>query len=126
MRKSGLNARILALVIVGWLGSLAGAAEAPRNEVVAATQEDGSRARLKTMLERPEVVAELARIGVPVADANERLAGMADGDVALLVERIDGRPARAADVLGALLLLSIVLLMTDAFGFTKVSWPRTS
>lgn len=123
MRKDGLNVRVLAVAaITGWLAAAAmpASGDGLGNEIAQAGEAATYRARLKGMMDRPEVLAELVRIGVPVPEAQQRLAALSDGDAALLLKQMNALPARGADVLGALLLISLVLLLTDVLGFTKV------
>lgn len=123
MGKYSLSVRVVAVVATtGWLAAAALPAfgDGLGNEIAQAGQEASYRDRLTAMMDRPEVLAELVRIGIPVAETQQRVAALSDGDAALLLKEMDALPARGADVLGALLLISIVLLMTDVLGFTKV------
>jgi hypothetical protein len=79
-----------------------------------------SRARLAALIERPDIAAELTRLGIPVGETRERIAALTDSEAARLVQHIESLPAGGTDVLGALLVVFMVLLVTDGLGFTKV------
>ncbi|WP_119154697.1 PA2779 family protein [Caldimonas tepidiphila] len=78
------------------------------------------RARLNALLERADVVAALTERGVDVGQARERVAALADAEVAMLARHIDEAPAGAADILGTVVFIFVLLLVTDIIGFTKV------
>jgi hypothetical protein len=78
------------------------------------------RAHVNATLDRADVAAGLAERGVSVEQARARVAALTDDEVAQVAHTIDTAPAGAADVLGILLTIFIVLLITDIIGFTKV------
>jgi hypothetical protein len=91
-------------------------------EVAAAqapVQGDG-HARLNATLERADVIAGLQARGVSVEQARERVAALTDAEAAQVADQIDQAPAGAADALGIILFIFVVLLITDILGFTKI------
>ena len=78
------------------------------------------RELVNATLARADVAAGLAERGVSVDAARERVAALTDDEVAAVANAIDTAPAGAADVLGVLLTMFIILLVTDILGFTKV------
>jgi hypothetical protein len=93
-------------------------------EQVAATEgvrsATAQRALVDATLARADVMAGLAERGVSVEQARARVAALTDDEVAAVAHAIDTAPAGAADVLGVLLTVFVVLLITDILGFTKV------
>ena len=86
----------------------------------AATEPSG-RAHINAVLERPDVQSQLEKLGINKADAQNRVAGLSDEEVAALNSKISGLPAGGdAGIIGALVLIFIVLLITDLLGLTKV------
>lgn len=93
-------------------------------EQVAATEgvrsATAQRDHVNATLARADVMAGLAERGVSVEQARARVAALTDDEVAAVAHAIDTAPAGAADVLGVLLTVFVVLLITDILGFTKV------
>jgi len=82
-----------------------------------------AKERIFGVLERSDVRAQLATLGVNPADAKARVAAMTDEEAAQLAARIDSMPAGGDGVgalVGAALLIFLVLLLTDILGFTHV------
>ena len=71
-------------------------------------------------LARADVAAGLAERGVSVEQARARVAALTDDEVAVVAQTIETAPAGAADVLGVLVTIFIILLITDILGLTKV------
>lgn len=88
-------------------------------QVHGATIAQQNQAKIAAALDRPEVLAELEKMGVTKADAQARVAALTDTEAATLANQIDSLPA-GGDVVGALLLIFVVLLVTDILGLTKV------
>jgi len=91
-------------------------------EVAAAqapVRSDG-HARLTAALDRADVVAGLQARGVSVEQARERVAALTDAEAAHVADQIDQAPAGAADALGVILFIFVLLLITDILGFTKI------
>jgi hypothetical protein len=73
--------------------------------------EDTERERLKSMLERPELAAELERMGVAPAEARARVDAMTPQEVTQLAGRLDTLAAGGALSNQDLLLIIILLLL---------------
>jgi hypothetical protein len=73
--------------------------------------EGTERERVKGMLERPEVAAELERLGVPAADARARVDAMTHQEVAELAGRVDALAAGGASNRDLLLVILLILLL---------------
>ncbi|MEI7968676.1 MAG: PA2779 family protein [Betaproteobacteria bacterium] len=124
------SARTLATLLAGAILHLgiAGTAQAALIDTAAAAMPqsppaDGARARVRAFLDRPELAAEFARLGVPSAEARARVDAMTDPEVQALAQRIDEAPAGAdalGTIVGAAVLVFIVLLVTDILGYTRV------
>jgi hypothetical protein len=83
-------------------------------------QAQQNRVRVIALLNRADVQAELQKRGINPADAKARVAALTDEEVAKLNGKLDQLPAGGVSVLGVLLVVFIVLLITDALGWTKV------
>lgn len=82
-----------------------------------------ARERIIGLLERSDVRAQLASLGVNPMDAKARVAALTDDEAAQLAARIDSMPAGGdgiGAVLGVAVLIFLVLLLTDILGLTKV------
>jgi hypothetical protein len=73
--------------------------------------EDTERERVKSMLERPELAAELEKMGVPAAEARARVDAMTPQEVSQLAGRLDTLAAGGALSNQDLLLIIILLLL---------------
>jgi hypothetical protein len=73
--------------------------------------EGNERERVKSMLERPEVAAELERLGVPPAEARARVDAMTPQEVAELAGRVDALAAGGASNRDLLLVIILILLL---------------
>jgi hypothetical protein len=73
------------------------------------------RERVQTMLGRPEVAAELQKLGVAPAEAAERIRAMSDAEVAQLAGRLDALPAGGAlsntDLLVIIILILVIIIL---------------
>ena len=82
-----------------------------------------AKERIIGLLERSDVRAQLATLGVNPADAKARVAALTDDEAAQLAARMDSMPAGGdgiGAVLGVAVLVFLVLLLTDILGFTHV------
>jgi hypothetical protein len=79
-----------------------------------------NRAKVEALLNRADIQAELQKRGINPADAKSRVAAMTDHEVNQLAGKLDQLPAGGISVLGVLLVVFIVLVITDALGWTKV------
>jgi len=90
---------------------------------VAATQAPATtdgHARLNAALARADVLQALQERGVSVEQARERVAALSDAEAAHVADQIDQAPAGAADALGVIVFIFVLLLITDILGFTKI------
>lgn len=89
-------------------------------QVLAADTVQQNHAKIASALTRPEVIAQLEKLGVDQSDAQARVAALTDAEAAALASRIDSLPAGGSDVLGVLVFIFVLLLVTDILGFTRV------
>jgi hypothetical protein len=73
--------------------------------------EDTERERVKSMLERPELAAELEKMGVAPAEARARVDAMTPQEVTQLAGRLDTLAAGGALSNQDLLLIIILILL---------------
>ena len=73
--------------------------------------QDPERERVKSMLERPELAAQLEKMGVSPADAKARVDAMTPEEVSQLAGRLDQLAAGGALSNQDLLLIIILLLV---------------
>ncbi len=76
-----------------------------------AQQAMSERDKVKAMLERPEVVREMQKMGIPPEKAAARVDAMTDGEVSQLAGRLDALPAGGAVSNEQLLLVVIIVLL---------------
>lgn len=76
-----------------------------------AAQAVSERARVKAMLERPELAQALEKMGLPPRDAQARVDAMNDVEVAQLAGRLDAVPAGGALTTQEWLLIIIAILL---------------
>lgn len=89
------------------------------DEVLNEARAEIDRVELVRMLDREEVRAELAALGVDPAMAQDRVARMTDAEIAQLQGRLAEMPA-GESVGGALLLIFLVFVITDVIGATDI------
>ena len=75
-----------------------------------ATPVDTERARVKAMLERPELQAEMQKMGIVPAEAAARVDAMNDAEVLQLAGRLD-RAAAGGQVGDRTLLLILLIIL---------------
>lgn len=85
-----------------------------------AAASSGVQERLQALLARADLAARLAERGVSVEQLRERVAALTDAEATALLAQIDSAPAGAADIVGTLFTVFIILLVTDILGLTKV------
>jgi len=83
---------------------------------LAAAQRD----QVSRILERADVQARLAALGVDAEAVKARVAALTDEEAARLAAKIDSLPAGGDGLIGAIVLIFIVLLITDILGLTKI------
>ena len=76
-----------------------------------AAQAMSERGKVKAMLERPEVVREMQKMGIPPEKAAARVDAMTDAEVSQLAGRLDALPAGGALSTQEWLLIIVVILL---------------
>ena len=109
-----LIASLLVMCIAAPLPSQA--AMLATDAALAAAQRD----QVSRVLERADVQARLAALGVDAEVVKARVAALTDEEAARLAAKIDSLPAGADGLIGAIVLIFIVLLITDILGLTKI------
>lgn len=89
------------------------------DKVAVSEQSQNQRERIKSFLEREDVVKAMQAEGLDASTANARVDALTDQEVQQVAGKIDTMPA-GGDILGILFSIFIVLLVTDILGFTKV------
>lgn len=112
-------ALLLSCALLGAPALPAHAAMIGTAQAMAAEQGRVDRERLASLLEREDLQRQLATLGVDVQDARQRVASLTDAEVSRLNQRLAELPA-GGDVLGAILLIFIVFVITDAIGATDI------
>lgn len=103
-----LNRRLLAILVSASLASATPAARAgmlPTDSVVS------DRARVAAALERSDIRAALAAHGVNPAEAQRRVAALADDEVAQLAEKVDTLPAGGGSSLAGAIIFAFVIFI---------------
>lgn len=113
---------IMSFTFVGFTQSVH-AAMIGTEQASAAHSSQQNREKLAAALERPDVAAQLEKMGVDKDEAQARVAAMSDTEVAAMAGRVDSLPA-GGDILGAIVFVFVLLLVTDILGLTKV-YPFT-
>ncbi|RPJ75325.1 MAG: hypothetical protein EHM15_03810 [Desulfobacteraceae bacterium] len=110
--KKGKPVFIL-MIALGLLISLphpsALAALVPTDATLDLQNETESRAKVLQFLAREDVRAALIAEGIDPAEADARVAGLTDAEVAQIAERIDELPA--GGILGAVILVLVIVLL---------------
>ncbi len=118
--KSSITRLVASAVIVTFvLGSLPFAPMAHAGMVQTADVFD-DRARIHAVLDRDDVRAQLEQHGVSLADAKARVAALSDSEARQMADQLETMPAGAADVVGVLFTVFVILLVTDLLGLTSV------
>jgi len=115
---------VILLMYVGYTQSVQAALIGTDQVTAAATAQD-NRAHVSSVLNRPEIQAELEKFGIDKADAQARVAALSDEEVASVAHRLDELPAAGMSVAGGLVLIFVILLVTDVIGWTHI-FPFTS
>lgn len=123
IRRGRPIARLLILALLAWNLSPApvGAALVTTEQAILNDEAAAARARLESLLKRPEVRAELVALGVEPAEADARVARLSDEEIAQIAGRLDELPAgegAVGAIVGAALFIFVVLLITDLLGLT--------
>ena len=73
--------------------------------------EGSERERVLTLVERPEVAAELQKMGIPAHEAKERVGAMTEAEVASLAGKLDSAIAGGAISNTDFLLILVLILL---------------
>jgi hypothetical protein len=85
-----------------------------------AAQASAARSQVGAALARAEVQQALRAQGVDPAEAQARLSALSDAEVQRIAARVDELPAGGFGVLGAIAVVAIIFVITDAMGLTNV------
>jgi hypothetical protein len=119
--KRPLSLYLAACIALAGLTHSAQAAFVGAEQIAATTATPrgaADRALVAATLDRPEVQAQLERLGVDPVQARERVAALSDDEAAYLAQHAETAPA--GGIIGAILLVFFVLLLTDILGLTKI------
>ncbi len=109
------------IALMSFFGSVtlpAQAAMISTPEVIQSQQSAYDREQLSALLDREEVQEKLLSMGVAPDSVQERISSMTDFEVAQLNQQINELPA--GGVLGAIVLIFVVFIITDAIGATDI------
>ncbi|MCB2427000.1 DUF6627 family protein [Methylophaga pinxianii] len=109
------------IALLGFFGSVTlpvQAAMISTPDVIQSQQSDYDRAQLSSMLDRDDVQEKLVSMGVAPELVQERINSMTDFEIAQLNEQINDMPA--GGILGAIVLIFVVFVITDAIGATDI------
>ncbi len=98
---------------------IANAAMVGTEAVVHSAQAQQERGRLHDALNREDVKAKLASLGVDQAQVQARVDALTNDEAQALAERLNQMPA-GGDIVGVLVTIFLVLLITDLLGLTNV------
>lgn len=118
-KKIVAHTLITALLFVG-IAQSAQATLVSTEQVVSAAAAQQNRAKINAAFQRPEVQAELQKMGISGDEAQARAAALTDDETAAVAHRIDALPAGGDGIVGAIVFIFILLLVTDILGLTKV------
>jgi hypothetical protein len=107
---------ILADITAALLFGLALALAAPQVNAGMIQPDDAERERVKSLLEQPQVAAEMQKMGIAPQEARARVDAMTPAEISQLAGRLDALPAGGAIsdrdlVLILILILVLVLLL---------------
>lgn len=79
-------------------------------------------ARVLSVLERADVLAQLRSLGVKPEDVTARVAALSNAEIAQLADQLDQLPAGGdgGTIIGIAVLVFIILVFTDLMGWTKI------
>lgn len=109
------------IALLGFFGSITlpvQAAMISTPDVIQSQQSAYDREQLSSMLERDDVQQQLLSMGVAPETVQDRVNSMTDFEIAQLNEQINNMPA--GGILGAIVLIFVVFVITDAIGATDI------
>jgi hypothetical protein len=113
----------LASLLVASIPAAPARAELVSSEAVLGGSATLAHAQIAELLARPEVRAELERMGVPPAEAQARVAALSDAEARAVQQRLQELPAGQGFigfVVGVLVVTVTVFVITDLLGLTDV------
>lgn len=119
LKKLFVHVLLTAFVFVGFTQTVQ-AALISTEQLVASGAAQQERARITMALDRPEVQAQLEKMGISPSDAQARIAALTDAEAASIAHQMDTLPAGGDGIIGVLLFIFVLLLVTDILGLTKV------
>lgn len=122
IKRVFISSLLAAFTFVGFTQTVQ-AAMIGTEQIAAAGAAEQNRAKISAALDRPDVMAQLEKMGVDKDEAKARVAALTDAEAASMAQQIDSLPA-GGDILGVLLFVFVLLLVTDILGLTKV-YPFT-
>jgi len=118
MKRYVACALILLFATAGIQAS-ANAAMIGTDQVAQEATVENQRAELQTLFAREDVADQLSAMGVDPAEAQERVAGLSDAEVAQLLGQMEDLPA-GAGALGTIALVLLILILLDIAGATDI------
>jgi Mg2+ and Co2+ transporter CorA len=109
------------IALLGLLGSVTlpvQAAMISTPDVIQSQQSQYDREQLFSMLDRDDVQEKLVSMGVAPELVQERINSMTDFEISQLNQQINDMPA--GGILGAVVLIFVVFVITDAIGATDI------
>ncbi len=91
--------------------------------VLTTTQTQNARENLIRFFEREDVEAAMTAQGINSLEAKARVGSLSDAEVMRIAKKMDQLPAGGGDFgifVGAVLIVFLVLLFTDIYGYTDV------
>jgi len=109
------------IALLGFFGSVTlpvQAAMISTPDVIQSEQSAYDREQLSSMLDRDDVRDKFLEMGVAPETVQDRINSMTDFEIAQLNQQINDMPA--GGVLGAIVLIFVVFVITDAIGATDI------
>ncbi|MBN46378.1 MULTISPECIES: DUF6627 family protein [unclassified Methylophaga] len=109
------------IALLGFFGSVTlpvQAAMITTPDVIQSQQSEYDREQLFSMLDRNDVQEKLLSMGVAPEVVQDRINSMTDFEIAQLNQQINDMPA--GGILGAIVLIFVVFVITDAIGATDI------
>ena len=109
------------IALLGFFGSVTlpvQAAMITTPDVIQSQQSEYDREQLFSMLDRDDVQEKLLSMGVAPEVVQDRINSMTDFEIAQLNQQINDMPA--GEILGAIVLIFVVFVITDAIGATDI------
>ncbi|MFG6487427.1 PA2779 family protein [Roseateles sp. BYS78W] len=118
--RRALTSLLVSSIVFSGMAHAAPTALISTEQAAAAAPRSEAHARLQAALDRADLAAMLQARGVSTDEMRARVDALTDAEAQQMAAQIDQAPAGAADVVGVLFTIFIVLLVTDILGLTKV------